>query len=262
MWTGSTPWSKLEQDGRWTVELHAARGARARRTHFPRVRIEKLVTERRESLTPSDWPDFEFCYLGLKHISGQSGLLQGFAPTPGRSVRSPSGVFREGDVLYGRLRPYLNKVYAALPPVHTGICSGEFFVLTPNPDRVRTLFLRELLASGELQDRVTHMQFGSALPRLGLADLLAIEVPIPPLELQEEVEERLLKARSQLAECMAAAHELPRQIRSGFERVVRHGDSFRASEAVASSPALPNALPEDYRPATRPRRRRRRSRSR
>ena len=41
-------------------------------------------------------------------------------------VRSSSAYFAPGDVLYGRLRPYLNKVYR---PSFRGLASGEFIVL-------------------------------------------------------------------------------------------------------------------------------------
>ncbi|QLH38562.1 MAG: hypothetical protein HWD60_05810 [Defluviicoccus sp.] len=48
---------------------------------------------------------------------------------PANELKSLSSVFKAGDILYGRLRPYLNKVFR---PEFDGLCSAEFIVLVPN----------------------------------------------------------------------------------------------------------------------------------
>ena len=67
-----------------------------------------------------------------------------------------------------------------------GICSGEFYVLTPDHQRLTSRFGRELLASSYVQAVVRGMTTGSALPRLQLDDLLDIEVPLPTLDAQRQ----------------------------------------------------------------------------
>jgi type I restriction enzyme, S subunit len=53
------------------------------------------------------------------------------------AIRSSSFRFSTGDVLYGRMRPYLNKVWVA---EFDGICSAEFLVF-PSRDGLRNEFL-------------------------------------------------------------------------------------------------------------------------
>ncbi len=248
MWIGKAPWATLARDARWSVDLFASLDAPSMTSPHPRVRLAELVAERRESLLPGRWPDFAFCYLGLEHVTGQTGLLERFAPKLGREVQSASGVFRRGDVLYGRLRPYLNKVYLAEGRVHTGICSGEFFVLTPDRARVRPLFLRELLASAYVADAVKGMQLGSALPRLQLEDLLKLEVPIPSLDAQASLERALLEARDALRASLAVSRTAGAAIRGAFERALSEGGDWRLdpADAALEAPAAPNALPAEY----------------
>ena len=74
-------------------------------------------------------------YVGLEHIEPNTMRLLG----QGRAseVRSSSVRFSGGDVLYGKMRPYLNKVWVA---EFDGICSAEFLVF-PKCDGLKSLFL-------------------------------------------------------------------------------------------------------------------------
>lgn len=67
-------------------------------------------------------------YLGLEHLA--PGRLT--AMTHGRAgdVQSHKYAFRRGDVLYGKLRPYLDKAVLA---EHDGVCTTELLVLRPKP---------------------------------------------------------------------------------------------------------------------------------
>jgi hypothetical protein len=258
MWIGKTSRGALRADPRWLVSLHSRSGTPTT-SRYPRVRLGELVVERGERLEPMRWPDFRFCYLSLQHIQSQSGLLEGFAPVTGGEVRSQCRVFRPDDVLYGRLRPYLNKVYLAEPPVHTGICSAEFLVLVPDTARVRPLFLRALLSSGEVQGEVAKMQLGSALPRLHLKDLLAMRLPLPPLDVQAEIEASLRAARRSLQHHQAAAAHIPVATRASLEHTLRTGAPLSVSPTPPrAAPDWPDALPDDHRPGVRRRGRPRR----
>jgi hypothetical protein len=245
MWLGELTWAELERAGRWTVETLAAREGPLAVAAYPQVRLAELVTERRETVHPGRWPDFCFAYLGLEHVAPQTGFLEGFTPRRGREVRSASRVFRRDDVLYGRLRPYLNKVHLAAEPVACGICSGEFLVLTPDQERVRPLVLRELLASAYVADAVKGQALGSALPRLQLADLLAQRVPLPPLEVQAELEAELVHARAALARTVALARSGGGRIRAAFEAAMRDGGPMPAPGDVALEEAPLAGLPPE-----------------
>jgi hypothetical protein len=245
MWLGELALSELERTGRWTVEPLAAHEGPLAVAAYPRVRLAELVTERRETVQPGRWPDFCFAYLGLEHVAPQTGFLEGFTPRRGREVRSASRVFRPGDVLYGRLRPYLNKVHLAAEPVACGICSGEFLVLIPDPERVRPLVLRELLASAYVAEAVKGKALGSALPRLQLADLLAQRVPLPPLEVQVELEAELRQARAALARTVALARSGGAQLRAAFEAAMRDGGTLPPPRETALEEAPIAGLPPE-----------------
>lgn len=178
---------EIRKSDRWKVEFFLAPKPANGESRFAAIDLGQLVEERREFLDPQEFPDHWFHYLGLEHVATDTGDLVDYAPRLGREVKSRSKVVRPGDVLYGRLRPYLNKVFHVHADMGSGICSGEFYVLIPNPELIEPTFLRSLLASSLVSRFTSDLQTGSALPRLQLVDLLRVEVPLPPLEVQRKV---------------------------------------------------------------------------
>jgi type I restriction enzyme S subunit len=67
--------------------------------------LGELVKPSRERALPTEVPTMK--YVGLEHIEPQTMRLLGYGST--RDVRSSSLRFSTGDVLYGKMRPYLNK---------------------------------------------------------------------------------------------------------------------------------------------------------
>lgn len=193
MWLATVPFGQLRQGARWKVEFYCGDSASKPETAYDSVPLREILDERRESLDPQAYPEHVFNYLGLEHVQSLTGDLVDFQPRSGREVLSRCKVFRQGDVLYGRLRPYLNKVFLATREVLEGICSGEFYVLTPDTRLVLPHFARAVLASKYVQGVVAGLLTGSALPRLQLDDLLAIEVPLPPIARQQSIEEYLVR---------------------------------------------------------------------
>ena len=195
--TTTIPLATLIASEMWKADSFVATKTTRESAAHPMVALSHLV----------EYPKHAFSYIGLEHVASHTGDLLGFGPRVGTEVLSRSKVFRSGDILYGRLRPYLNKVFVAAPPAHEGICSGEFFVLVPDVAQVQPVLLRALLASKFVRESIAGLHTGSALPRLQLDDLLRVRLPIPPPEQQASIVAALqqlatvrLRARSLLDE--------------------------------------------------------------
>jgi type I restriction enzyme S subunit len=202
MWNTIIKMSELKQGASWRPESFCVDGVSVMDSGFPTVHLGTLVSERKETFDPQDNSSRQIYYLGLENIEPVTGRLIEATPRDSREIRSRSKVFAENDVLYGRLRAYLNKVYVAVDPVVEGICSTEFFVLKPDLKRIQPVLLRALLSSAYVVQHIAKMQTGSALPRVHLAALLDIEVPLPPLEIQRAYAE-FLSSRSQRQQALA-----------------------------------------------------------
>ena len=123
-------------------------------------------------------------YVGLEHIEKDVGAFSpSFAGRP-ETVQSTKFRFGPHHVLYGKLRPYLNKV--ALPEF-SGVCTTEILPLCPKDSRIDKLFLYAVLLSPEFVGWATSNVSGANLPRLGPERLIEYKFPLPPVGQQRKI---------------------------------------------------------------------------
>lgn len=230
MWESTALLSQLRQQSRWKVEVFCNEGVIRPHAVYDWTPLRVLFDERKETLDPQAFLDHLFNYIGLENVQSATGDLVGFEPRYGKEIRSKTKVFRKGDVLYGRLRPYLNKVYLADGQVSNGICSGEFYVLMPKTNLVLPHFARAILSSMYVQQFVANLQTGSALPRLQLDDLMKIEIPLPPLAIQTKCEKFIMEATARRQRLAAELAKLPQMTLNALTQALESGDEPHISQ--------------------------------
>ena len=181
--------------------------------------LKEIVEQTNERITPSiDSPGEIVNFIGLANIQSNSGELVNFEPVRGEEILSASPKFKKGDILFGRMRPYLNKVWIA---EFDGICSGEALVFRPNKDKVDTQFLHALLLSQLTLDQVVPLQSGSSLPRVSSSDVLNIKLPIPKnLQKQKEIGSEVEKRRSEAKRLRNEAETVVAAAKARVERMI------------------------------------------
>ncbi|HWP38180.1 MAG TPA: hypothetical protein VNL18_11575 [Gemmatimonadales bacterium] len=152
------------------------------------MELGDVVAIENKGVTPQ--PGDVYRYVGLEDIEQQTGRILNAQDTDGRDIQSLKYVFSPSHILYGKLRPNLNKV--ALP-TFSGICSTDILPLAP-----RGAVLREFVAYYLRTPRFVHYAVqhasGTKMPRFGPRQLLKASLPVPPLPVQERVVQILQKA--------------------------------------------------------------------
>ena len=151
------------------------------------VRLGDICTEERVGISSSD-PDYpQTPYLGLEHVESNTGRIL-VTEDEARYSQAKSNNFRftSDHVLYGKLRPYLNKV--ALPHF-AGRCTTEIFPLQPT--RADREWLAWFLRLDSTVEYAMKGKTGSRMPRASMKDLMKIEVALPPFEEQRRRIQRL-----------------------------------------------------------------------
>lgn len=109
-------------------------------------------------------------YLSLEHLeSGEDRILGTGVPA---SAEANCFCFRKGDILYSKLRPYLDKAVTA---PFDGVCSTELLVLRPHSTNGE--YLIECLHSQEFVSYVVGSSFGTKMPRTSAAIIGEFSVP-------------------------------------------------------------------------------------
>jgi type I restriction enzyme M protein len=145
--------------------------------------LGEIVEKVSDTIDPSSMPSGTPC-VGLEHVGQGTGTLDGNVPDEPLALKSAKVRFAEGDILFGKLRPNLNKVWLA---TFAGICSTDFFALRVNCERVEPRLLQLLMLSPQFNEQVLSFVRGAQLPRVSYDDLVSIEIPLPPPEEQRRV---------------------------------------------------------------------------
>lgn len=146
--------------------------------------LGSICSLRKETCTPQDYA--RGTYVGLEHIdSGHFSLLRHGNPS---DVRSAKARFYPGDVLYGKLRPYLDKAIVA---ESEGICSTDILVLEPR--EVPSWYLCGILHTDRFIEHAKQTTHGVNHPRTSWSGIKIFEITTFPLPEQKKIAAILLK---------------------------------------------------------------------
>ena len=170
-----------------------------------RLKVGDIAAEEKLVISPDTTEAANRPYLGLEQVEAQTGKILNYE-TNSVEGKSNTFAFNQEHVLYGKLRPYLNKV--ALPD-RNGRCSTEIIPLRPiDVDRE---YLALLLRTNKIIDAVMAEKTGSRMPRADMDVLLNVEVSVPnSIEKQRQIAACL---KSQLAEVEKARQAAEAQLR-------------------------------------------------
>ena len=180
------------------------------------VKLSEVSKKKSTKALPKDYPDSKF--IGMDCI--QPHTLKPHFLYDFKEFKSAGNLFKKNQVLYGRMRPYLNKVYRA---EFDGTCSGEFIILDCgeifNPD-----LLKYILHSRNFVSFANSITTGDR-PRISYEEISDYDIPLAPINEQnlivQAIESRLSvsdKMEESITQSMQQAEALKQSIlKKAFE---------------------------------------------
>lgn len=153
------------------------------------AKLSDVVEPRGEKMSPADCGDVPF--IGMDHVESQTTKIIGSVPAS--TMKSSAARFYAGDVLYGRLRPYLNKV---AQPNFDGLASAEFIVF-PENRLVYNKFLRLRLNAADFVSFASHLNEGDR-PRVSFEQIGDFPLRVPPFNEQRRIVAKIEELFSEL----------------------------------------------------------------
>ena len=203
---------QLPSDGNARDLLRKIRAEKVKLIADKKIKAEKPLPSVSDDEIPFDLPDnWCWCRLGevcnyvtnetilpdamtagkllinLEDIEKDSGMLINRKFFDGNNVNSSKHIFRRGQVLFGKLRVYLNKVIIA---DDDGYCSSEILPLDFGQN-ILNRYAQVVLMSPTFLSYANACSYGTKMPRLGTKSGQLALFPLPPLAEQERIVERL-----------------------------------------------------------------------
>lgn len=125
--------------------------------------------------------------LELEDIEKETGRIINYSSKKDRVSVSNKNIFKAGNVLYSKLRPYLNKVVVV---ENDGYCSSEIFPLDFG-SFIYNKYAQLFLMSPFFVDYATTKSYGTKMPRFGTSDGQNVPFPLPPLSEQKLIVEKV-----------------------------------------------------------------------
>jgi len=158
-------------------------------------------------------------YIGLASVAGNTGQLTD-------AVESAAGqCFRFGkdDVLYGRLRPYLNKVWLS---AFEGVSSTEFHVMRVlDNSALLPAYLAVVMRTQLIVAQTRHMMTGNTHPRLANEDVVNLLIPLADISVQQRIVDEVEASQREAERLRTHAETLWQQARERFEQQLLKGDA-------------------------------------
>ncbi len=172
---------------------------------LPLKRLSRLLTEKTEH---RDNP------VALENIEGWTGR---FFETDSE-FQGDGVAFESGDILFGKLRPYLAKVYLA---TNRGQAIGDFHVIHPL-EILNPRFLQFTLLTRELIDLVNGSTFGAKMPRASWDFLGSLQLSTPPLDEQLAITSFLDRETAKIDDLIAQQQRLIELLQEKRQAVISH----------------------------------------
>jgi restriction endonuclease S subunit len=187
----------------------------------PLLKLKNVV--RKQNATTSTISD-NVVYVGLENIKSDTGE---YVETNSKESISSAAIFKRGQILFPKLRPYLNKVYLA---EFDGICSTEFHIFDTK-SHISNEFLAIYLRSKFIVKQTKHLMTGNTLPRLQTSDIE--NLPVPDIDKQTQ---------QKIVDLYKEARQTRRQKEIQAQKLLNSIDTYLLNELGITIPEKDNSL--------------------
>ena len=181
---------KIAANGEYNLSGERYRESEIRATtKWPMMELRNICDINPETINPAlVYPNETIFYVDISSVENETGRFLGYneiasSQVPSRARRG----LRNGDVLLSTVRPNL-KAFALLENVRArAVASTGFAVLRARRERAEPAFILAVLFSDFAVKQMVGMMGKGAYPSINQSDVMAIRIPLPPLEVQREV---------------------------------------------------------------------------
>ena len=150
--------------------------------HGDEVSLKDVCGIKSKLVQPTSKPYLKQKHIGAGNIVSYSNELINVLTAEEEKLKSGKFPFGTNEVLYSKIRPYLQKVHM---PFFDGICSADIYPLTPNKEKLMREFLYYLLLSKDFTDYAISGSARAGMPKVNRGHLFSYSFPLPPLEEQD-----------------------------------------------------------------------------
>lgn len=178
--------------------------------HWEPVKLKHIVTLSNQKAT--NLTDHQ--YVGMENIESKTAK---YITTENIIPEGVSNQFKKGDILFGKLRPYLAKAWLA---TFSGVCSSELLVLKNH--KLFSDFLKAYLLTNNVINEINSSTYGSKMPRASWDFIGQIPVPFMPYEESKKIAQFLDHETAKIDQLIEKQQTLIELLKEKRQAVISH----------------------------------------
>ena len=178
--------------------------------HWEPVKLKHIVTLSNQKAT--NLTDHQ--YVGMENIESKTAK---YITTENIIPEGVSNQFKKGDILFGKLRPYLAKAWLA---TFSGVCSSELLVLKNH--KLFSDFLKSYLLTNNVINEINSSTYGSKMPRASWNFIGQIPVPFMPYEESKKIAQFLDHETAKIDQLIEKQQTLIELLKEKRQAVISH----------------------------------------
>ncbi len=187
-------------------------------THWEVMRFAYRTHIQQGQVDPEDDDYADLPMIAPNHIESGTGRVTGVTSARDQAAISGKYLVRNGDIVYSKIRPHLNKCAMA---DFDGLCSADMYPIRTELDLHAEFLLYWILARPFL-DYATLSSMRVAMPKLNRETLGSAPLVVPPEKEQLEIVEHIRKVTGRIDRLM-------RKVEGALERLVEYRSALITS---------------------------------
>ena len=160
-----------------------------------------------------------FNYVEIGSVDPLKGILYAEEIPTDKAPSRATQKINKGDLIIGTTRPYLKK-FAIVNDDYDGcICSSGFQVVAPQ-NKYNLSYLCEVLKISVVIAQFESFMSGALYPAITNKDLKKIQIPLPPIDIQNSIVEHINKQKEQIKQLRQQAENLRKEALEDFEKEI------------------------------------------
>lgn len=161
----------------------------------------------------------KFNYVEIGSVDPLKGILYAEEIPTDKAPSRATQKINKGDLIIGTTRPYLKK-FAIVNEDYDGcICSSGFQVVAPQ-NKYNLSYLCEVLKISVVISQFESFMSGALYPAITNKDLKKIQIPLPPIDIQNSIVEHINKQKEQIKQLRLQAENLRKEALEDFEKEI------------------------------------------
>lgn len=160
-----------------------------------------------------------FNYIEMGCVNPSDGIIESQTIEIRKAPSRATQIVHAGDLIIGTTRPYLKRFAIVTEQYHNNICSSAFQVIAPD-ETYNLHFLHEFLLTSFAVEQFEHFMTGALYPAITNKDLRKIQIPLPPLAIQNEIVDHISALRAEQKNLQQQASNLRTQAQQQFEQTI------------------------------------------